>query len=89
MSITELRELRANHPQTFYAEWLKRDANGLAMARIRVSYEDALTILQRVKQGKTNADDGLFAKERHAQLLQRMLQKNWVSELDVKQYIIY
>lgn len=89
MTITELRELCANHPQTFYAEWLKRDANGLAMARIRVSYEDTRTILQRVKQGKSNAEDGLFAKERHAQLLQKMLQKNWVSKLEIKQFIIY
>lgn len=85
----DLKELWANNPQTFYIEWLKRDANGLAMARIRVSYEDTRTILRRVKQGKTNAEDGLFAKEKHAQLLQRMLQKNWVSELDVEQYIIY
>lgn len=89
MSITELRELRANHPQTFYTEWLKRDANGLAMARIRVSYEDTRTILKRVKQGKSKPEDGNFARMNHLNLLKRMIEKNWVNKIEVKPYIIH
>lgn len=85
----DLKELWANNPQTFYIEWLKRDANGLAMARIRVSYEDTMNILKRVKQGKSNPEEGNFAKANHLGLLKRMIEKNWVNKTEIKQYLIY
>lgn len=84
-----MRTMRANHPQTFYTEWLKRDANGLAIARIIVSYEDTRNILKRVKMGKANELDGEFAKVNHLNLLKRMIKKNWVEEKEINKFYIY
>lgn len=89
MTITELRKMRANNPKNFWGEWLKKDAKGLAMARIKVSYEDTLSVLRMVKKGKLTFEDGLFARTNHSNLIRRMMQKSWVNELDVKHFIIY
>jgi hypothetical protein len=89
MSITELRELWANNPETFYIEWIKRDPHRYAIARIGASWEDTRNILKRVKQGKATPEEGNFAKAKHRGLLKQMIEKNWVNKTDIKQYIIY
>lgn len=89
MTITEIRTMRLNHPNQFWSEWVKRDPNSLAMARIRVSYEDTISTLKRVKQGKSKPEDGNFARMNHLNLLKRMIEKNWVNKTEVKPYIIH
>lgn len=82
----QLRLFAKENPKRFWIEWLKTDPKSLAMARIKVSYEETLRILQRVKNGQENRDFGNFAEERHNLLLQRMLEKQWVLGSDVKPY---
>ena len=47
----QLRLFAKNNPERFWIEWLKTDPKSLAMARIKVSFEDTLRILQRVDKG--------------------------------------
>ena len=82
----QLRLFAKDNPERFWIEWLKTDPKSLAMARIKVSFEDTLRILQRVDKGQEVIESGNFAKERHYLLLQRMLAKQWVLESDVKPY---
>lgn len=89
MTITEIRKMRLSHPNQFWSEWVKRDPKSLALARIRVSYEDTITILKRVKQGKSKLEDGNFARMNHLNLLKRMIEKNWVNKTDIKPYLIH
>jgi hypothetical protein len=89
MTVTEIRKMRLNYPNQFWSEWVKRDPKSLALARIRVSYEDTRTILKRVKMGKANESDGEFAKVNHLNLLKRMIEKNWVNKIEVKPYLIH
>ena len=89
MTVTEIRKMRLNHPNQFWSEWIKRDPKSLALARIRVSYEDTMNILKRVKEEKNAATDGKSAKANHLGLLKRMIEKNWVNKIEVKPYLIH
>lgn len=85
----ELRKIAKENPSQFYIEWIKRDPNSLAMARIMVSFEDTKRVLQRVKSGKQSTEEGASAKKKHSELLSRMLSKKWVNRAQIKSYIIY
>lgn len=85
----ELRQIAKDNPEKLYIEWIKRDPQGLAMARIRVSFEDTKRILQKVKSGKQSNNDGITAKKKHSELLQKMMANNWVNRNQIKSYIIY
>jgi hypothetical protein len=45
-----------------------------------------MRILQRINKGHNDIDSGIFARQNHYLLLQRMLAKQWVSESDIKPY---
>lgn len=86
---SHLRRLTKDNPERFWIEWCHTNPKSLAMARIKVSYEDTVRILQRVKKGKENIDFGNFAMEQHNLLLQRMLTKQWVLRSEIKPYEIF
>ena len=87
--MNELRQIEKSNPKQLYIEWVKRDPNSLAMARIMVSFEDTKRVLQRVKSGKQSTEEGMSAKKKHSELLGRMLSKKWVNHAQIKSYTIY
>ena len=82
----QLRLFAKDNPERFWIEWCRSNPKSLAMARIKVSYEDTMRILQRINKGHNDIDSGIFARQNHDLLLQRMLAKQWVSESDIKPY---
>lgn len=84
----QFRLYSKNNPERFWIEWCRTNPKSLAMARIKVSYEDTMRILQRVNKGQEDIDSGILAKQNHYLLLRRMLAKQWVLESDVKHYEI-
>lgn len=82
----QLRLFAKDNPERFWIEWCRSNPKSLAMARIKVSYEDTMRILQRVERGHEDIESGNFAKDNHFHLLQRMLAKQWVLESDIEPY---
>lgn len=83
---TQLKLFAKDNPERFWIKWCQANPKSLAMARIKVSYEDTLRILQRVNKGQEDIDSGSFARKKHSILLQRMLTKQWVLESDIMPY---
>ena len=83
---TQFKLFVKDNPERFWIKWCQTNPKSLAMARIKVSYEDTLRILQRVNKGLEDIDSGSFAKKKHSILLQRMLTKQWVLVSDIKPF---